>query len=118
MTITEFHKQFSFEKRKEEATRIKQKYSDRIPVIVQRLPTDTSIPNIDKKKYLVPNDLTLGQFAYVIRKRIKINPEQSIFIFVNNTLPTTSILMSQLFEECVDKDGFLYLEFSGENTFG
>ena len=34
----------------------------------------TDIPLIDKKKYLVPSDLTVGQFVYVIRKRIKVGP--------------------------------------------
>ena len=49
----------------------------------------SDIPDIDKKKYLVPGDLTAGQFVYVIRKRIKLSPEKAIFIFVNNILPPT-----------------------------
>src|SRR4051794_22645777 len=40
-------------------------------------------------RYLVPADLSVGQFVYVIRKRIKLKPEKAIFIFVNNTLPPT-----------------------------
>ena len=40
-------------------------------------------------RYLVPADLTVGQFVYVIRKRIKLSPEKAIFIFVNNVLPPT-----------------------------
>jgi GABA(A) receptor-associated protein len=51
----------------------------------------SDIPDIDKKKYLVPADLTVGQFVYVIRKRIKLQPEKAIFIFVNNNvLPPTA----------------------------
>ena len=30
-----------------------------------------------------------GQFIYVIRKRIKLDPEKAIFIFVNDTIPQT-----------------------------
>ena len=30
---------------------------------------------------------TVGQFVYVIRKRINIPSDKAIFIFVNNTLP-------------------------------
>ena len=37
----------------------------------------------------MPADLTVGQFVYVIRKRIKLSPEKAIFIFVNNVLPPT-----------------------------
>ena len=51
----------------------------------------TSIPDIDKKKYLVPADLTVGQFVYVIRKRIELPPEKAIFIFVNNQMPPTGV---------------------------
>lgn len=80
---------FYLEKRKKEAERIKAKYPDRLPVIVERV-EKSDIPVIDKKKYLVPADLTVGQFMYVIRKRIKLNPEKAIFIFVNGTLPPVS----------------------------
>ena len=78
----------------------------------------TSIPNIDKKKYLVPADLTVGQFVYVIRKRIELPPEKAIFIFVNNQMPPTASMMSTIYEEQKSKDGFLYITYSGENTFG
>lgn len=47
----------------------------------------SDIATIDKKKYLVPADLTVGQFVYVIRKRIKLSPEKAIFIFVDEVLP-------------------------------
>jgi GABA(A) receptor-associated protein len=73
---------------------------------------------LDKKKYLVPADLTVGQFVYVIRKRIKLSPEKAIFVFVNNVLPPTAALMSSIYDEHRDDDSFLYITYSGENTFG
>ncbi|XP_008661527.1 autophagy-related protein 8C isoform X1 [Zea mays] len=69
-------------------------------------------------EYLVPADLTVGQFVYVVRKRIKLSAEKAIFIFVKNTLPPTAALMSAIYEENKDEDGFLYMTYSGENTFG
>eukprot|EP00808_Paulinella_micropora_P022318 g36892.t1 len=102
-----FKEQHTFEKRKNEAERIRKKYPDRIPVIAEKA-EKSSIPDIDKKKYLVPADLTVGQFVYVIRKRINLAPEKAIFIFVNNnTIPATAALMSQVYKEQRDKDGFL-----------
>ncbi|KAI5011087.1 hypothetical protein ZWY2020_013224 [Hordeum vulgare] len=107
-----------FEQRRQaEANRIREKYSDRIPVIVEKA-GKSDIPDIDKKKYLVPADLTVGQFVYVVRKRIKLSAEKAIFIFVKNTLPPTAALMSAIYEENKDEDGFLYMTYSGENTFG
>lgn len=60
----------------------------------------------------------MGQFVYVIRKRIKLSPEKAIFIFVNNALPPTAAMMSAIYEEHKDTDSFLYVTYSGENTFG
>jgi len=112
-----FKSQHSFEKRKAEADRIRLKYPDRIPVISEKA-EKSNIPDIDKKKYLVPADLTMGQFVYVIRKRIQLPPEKAIYIFVGNTVPPTSALMSQVYRNHASDDGFLYVTYSGESTFG
>lgn len=114
---SEFKDEHSFEKRKAEATRIRSKFVDRIPVICEKV-EKSDIPEIDKRKYLVPCDLTVGQFVYVIRKRIRLSSEKAIFIFVNDILPPTAALMSSIYEEHKDEDGFLYVLYSGENTFG
>lgn len=105
------------DKRQAEAQRIRTKYPERIPVIVEKA-EKSDIPDLDKKKYLVPADLTVGQFVYVIRKRIKLSPEKAIFVFVNNVLPPTAALMSSIYDEHKDDDGFLYITYSGESTFG
>ena len=89
-----------------EAARIREKYPDRIPVICEREPR-SNIPPVDKRKYLIPMDLTVGQFVYVIRKRISIPPEKAIFIFVNNTLPPSAALMSTVYVQHRDADGFM-----------
>jgi GABA(A) receptor-associated protein len=86
----------------------RQKYSDRIPVICEKV-EKSDIATIDKKKYLVPADLTVGQFVYVIRKRIKLSPEKAIFIFVDEVLPPTAALMSSIYEEHKDEDGYVSL---------
>lgn len=115
--MTGFKQEHPFDKRKNEAERILAKYPDRIPVICERA-EKSDIPDIDKKKYLVPCDLTVGQFVYVIRRRIKLSPEKAIFIFVNNVLPPTAALMSSVYEEHKSDDNFLYVTYSGENSFG
>lgn len=115
--MSSFKEKFTLQKRSEESLRIRKKYPDRIPVIVEKA-SNTEIDEIDKKKFLVPSDLTVGQFVYVIRKRIQLVPEQAIYLFINNTLPPTSSLMSQIYKEHADKDGFLYCSYSGESTFG
>ena len=49
---------------------------------------------------------------------ISIPADKAIFIFVNNTLPPTAALMSTVYEQHRDEDGFMYMMYSGENTFG
>jgi len=117
MSTSKFKLEHPFEKRQAEAERIRQKYSDRIPVICEKN-EKSEIDTIDKKKYLVPNDLTVGQFVYVIRKRIQLAPEKAIYIFVDEVLPPTAAMMAQIYEDYKDEDGFLYVTYSGENTFG
>ncbi|PRQ52781.1 putative autophagy protein Atg8 ubiquitin [Rosa chinensis] len=105
------------EQREAEAARIRENYPDRVPVIVERA-EKSDVPDIEKNKYLVPADITVGQFVFVIRKKIKLDPDKAIFIFVKNILPPTAALMSAIYEENKDEDGFLYMTYSGESTFG
>jgi len=49
----------------------------------------------------------------VIRKRIKLAPEKAIFIFVSDVLPATSAMMSAIYDEHKDEDGFLYVRYVG-----
>ena len=70
------------EKRKAEADKIRERYSDRIPVICEKS-ENSKLPDIDKTKYLVPNDLSAYHFNYIIRKRIKLPETSSLYFFVN-----------------------------------
>jgi len=115
----EFKEKNPFEKRKAESQRIREKFPDRIPIIAEHAKADRSgIADIDRNKYLVPADLTVGQFCYVIRKRIKLLPSQALFVFINDTLAPTSALMSSMHKEHQDSDGFLYVFYAGEDHFG
>ena len=113
------YKNKSLEERIEESTNVLKKYPNRIPVIVEKSDKCKELQDIDKNKYLVPEDLTMGQFLYVVRKRIQLDSEQALFCFVNdNTLPTTSSTMANIYNDHKDEDGFLYVTYCSENTFG
>ena len=117
--MSTFKMEHSMESRQAESGRIRGKYPDRIPVICERCPqSNKDVPDIDKKKYLVPADLTLGQFIYVVRKRIKMHAEKALFLFVDGKMPPTSEIMANIYDTHKDEDGFLYVSYSGENTFG
>ena len=101
----------------EERRRLRDKYPDRLPVIVEA-GNSRDIPIIDKNKYLVPEDLQVGQFLYVIRKRINLPSEKALFLMCNNKMPTTSTTMLQLYETDKDEFGFINFVYTLENAFG
>jgi len=107
-----------FPRRLEESKRVMEKYPDRIPVIMEKAANSKNVPDIDRKKFLVPRDIIVSQFTFIIRKRINLTAEKAIFVFVNNTLPPSSAVMSDIYEAHKNEDGFLYMNYSGENTFG
>ena len=60
----------------------------------------------------------MNQFVFIIRKRIKLDPSQTLFVMVNNSLVSSSELLGEVYETKKDIDGFLYMKYSSENTFG
>ncbi len=113
-----FKDKFTFDERCQESAKVTVKYPDRIPIICEKNANSKNTPDIDKTKYLVPCDLTMGQFIYVIRKRLSISSNYALYIFVNGFIPPSSELLMTLYERERDEDGFLYMTYSFENTFG
>jgi len=113
-----FKKEKTLDARKEECKRICTKYPDLIPVICEKM-TNCKLPESQRRKYLVPRDITMGQFKYVIRKRIELSPNQALFVLVNRSvLAPTNQTVSEVYKEHAGEDGFLYMSYTGENTFG
>ena len=108
---------YPFHERKHESQRVLRKYKARKPIICER-GINATVPVITKKKFLVPDELTMGQFVYVIRKRLVLPPEKAIFLFIGGILPPTASLLGSIYDEHKDRDHFLYITYSGENTFG
>ena len=115
-----FVDEFSVFERSTEASRIMTKYVDRIPIICEKNPRDNGIVNLDKHKYLVPHDITVGQFMYVIRKRLRLPAGDAIFLFVgdNHTIVPINTAIDQVYSLFKNPDGFLYIMYSKENVFG
>lgn len=113
-----FKSKHTFEEREREGIRLNIKYNDKIPIILEVNSNYKDELCLDKNKYLVPYDLTISQFVYVIRKRLKLLDSKSIFIFFNGKCPASSELIQMIYNENKDKDGFLYATITSENTFG
>jgi GABA(A) receptor-associated protein len=114
--LDSFKEKYIFEKRYKESQSIIEKYPNRIPIIVERF--NINLPEIDRKKYLTPADLTIGNFIYVIRKRLKMEAEKSLFLFFNEKMLPVSENLGYAYNKCKDEDGFLYVKYCEETTFG
>jgi len=112
-----FKEDYDENSRLQESNKILLKYPTRIPIIVEKH-EKCQFEEINKKKYLVPKDLPMNQFVFIIRKRIKLDPSQTLFVMVNNSLVSSSELLGDVYETKKDADGFLYMKYSSENTFG
>ena len=95
--------------RKIDVQKIFNKYPDKIPIFVQKEKSCYDLPDTMTQKYLVPRELTLGQFLYTIRKRI----------MLHHHILNTEIIMIEIYEKHHNKyDNMLYALCSTESTFG
>ncbi|XP_047502411.1 gamma-aminobutyric acid receptor-associated protein-like 1 [Penaeus chinensis] len=101
-----------------ECRRIRAKYPHRLPVIVERA-GKTHLPDPGRKKFLVPRDFTLGQFYYIVRRRVQLEPKDALFLLIGRKIPPVSALMGELYEMHRDsQDGFLYVAIADESIYG
>ncbi|CAI2373192.1 unnamed protein product [Moneuplotes crassus] len=106
------------DKRKSECEKLREKYPDRIPIICEKY-SKSKLPDLVKEKFLVPNELAAFQFIYIIRKRIQLGENEGIFCFVNNKyLLKNDSLMTDIYQDYKDEDGFLYITYADENITG
>lgn len=118
----EFKEVNPLEKRKEWSQKIREGYPDRIPLIVQKNPNAKTIPDIEKTKFLVPCDISVSELLLEIRRHLEgdhLGKDQALYLFVaGSILPPTGAILSTLYDKHADEDGFLYIIYTGENTFG
>ena len=113
--MDEFRKR-PLETRTYESSQLVRRHPDRIPVLIQAGNKHT--PTVERCKYLVPKTTTVGEFVAVIRRMTRVNPTQALFIFIGGVLPPNTSTMESAYQTHRDEDGFLYLTYSLENTFG
>jgi hypothetical protein len=104
------------------AARIIAKYPGRVPICIDPAP-NARVPTIDKRKFLVPRDFTMGQMIFTIRKRMELNATQAIFVYImqkgkQEVLAQTSATMGDIYDKYQEADGMVYLQYASENAFG
>ena len=106
-----------FEDRCLESRTMRARYPERVPIIIE--PKGRTTPMIDKRKYMAPKDITFSQLFYVVRKRLSMGSEKGLFFFMEGgTIVPASALVHETYNKHHDLDGFMYISYSIENTFG
>lgn len=99
--------------------RLKEKFPTSSLVIIKSAQRSNSdLPPLDKHKYIIPKSTTIGQFIFLIRKRMKLPPEKALFIFINNTIPTSNTTFAEVESKFVGSDGVIRILYTSESTFG
>ena len=45
--------------------------------------------SLDKRKFLIPSDISISQLVWIIRKRVRLESEKALFLFVDKTIPSS-----------------------------
>ncbi|XP_060604461.1 microtubule-associated proteins 1A/1B light chain 3C-like [Ruditapes philippinarum] len=118
-TAKTFKQRKSFATRKEEVAGIRAKFPNKVPVIVERYYKEQSLPILDKTKFLVPEELTMSQFATIIRLRMSLNENQAFYLIINNkSISSMSMSLAEVYRDDKDEDGFLYMTYASQEMFG
>lgn len=120
----------AFDARRRMADKALEQHSEKRPLVVDRHASANplTLPAPRNVKFLVPEALTVAAFLRVLRRQLgegddddddALLPHQALYLYTDGgALCMCSSTISNVYERYRNQDGFLYLSYMSENTFG
>ena len=106
--------------RKQSSDKIKKEFPDKIPVIVEKDPRAKTLNDIDKTKYLVPKEISVTQFSFMLRKRLQLKENDAFFLIAKCKYTIMGeYTMDDVYNKYSGKDdGYLYITYTSKEIWG
>ena len=108
----------SLEERKAEYEKVQNSNPGKIGIICEKAPK-SKIPDIEKSKFLIAENLNIAQFTTIIRKKLNLDEKEALFFLANGkTALSGNETLLEIYKKYKDEDGFLYIDYASEVVWG
>ncbi|KAK0412954.1 hypothetical protein QR680_006505 [Steinernema hermaphroditum] len=112
-----FKERFTLERRQRMAAKMLQDRHDAVAVVCEKA-SHSKLARVDKVRYVMARSMTVAQLMAVIREKMQLRDDESLFFFVKNTIPPMTQAVGDLWDKYADEDGFLYFTYQEESVYG
>ncbi|KAH0614255.1 uncharacterized protein H6S33_006141 [Morchella sextelata] len=111
-----FKDDYNFTIRQEKYMAIMKKYPKCVPIVCES--GSRGLHHMCRREFSVERTQTLAGVMWRIRRDAKVSETEALFVMVDGVVQPSSVEMGVLYDWAKDEDGWLYITYVKENTFG